>query len=91
MSPGVEDSSALSAGASIEFRPMPIHSVFVEAIVPISTPDQVAFSAGARIFTSGHVFSLYYSSTPSLAPWALAYPSAQEHSVGLALERALRL
>ena len=91
MSPGVEDSAALSAGASIEFRPMPIHSVFVEAILPLSAPEQVAYSAGARIFTSGHVFSLYYSSTPTLAPWALAAPAVQEHAVGLALERALRL
>lgn len=91
MSPGVQDSNKLSAGASLEFRPMPIHSVFAEAIVPISAPEQVAFSAGARIFTSGHVFSLYYSSTPNLAPWALAAPALQEHAVGLALERALRL
>ena len=32
LSPGVQDSGTASAGLALEFRPIPIHSVFVEAL-----------------------------------------------------------
>lgn len=91
LSPGVEDSGAASVGAAVEFRPIPIHSVFVEALAPLSAPDQLQWSAGARLFTRGHTFSLYVASTPAISAYELAGPTPDQLAIGASFERAFRL
>ena len=91
LSPGVADSARASAGVGLEFRPIPIHSVFAELLVPVSAPDQVSWSAGARLFTAGHAFSLYLTSTPAISAFELAGPTPHQLAIGGAFERAFRL
>ncbi len=91
ISPGVEESGAGSAGLGLEFRPIPIHSVFGELVLPVAAPDQLQWSAGARLFSAGHTFSLYVASTPAISAFELAGPVPDQLAIGLALERAFRL
>ena len=90
-SPGVEGSAAASAGVGVEFRPLPIHSVFVEVQTPFADPAALIWAAGARLHTRGHAFSLYVASTPALSPWELAGPAPAALAIGGAFERAFRL
>lgn len=91
LSPGVDNSGAASVGLGLEMRPIPIHSVFGELIVPVEAPDELRWSAGARLFTRGHAFSLYVASTPALSAFELAGVTPKQLAVGGAFERAFRL
>lgn len=91
LSPGEAESAQASAGVGLEFRPIPIHSLFGELVVPLGAPESLAWSAGARLFTRSHSFSIYVASTPALSPWELAGPTAETLSIGLSMERAFRL
>ncbi len=91
MAPGVEDSAALSAGLGLEFRPIPIHSVFAEVLAPVDDLSALQWAAGARLFTRGHAFSLYVSSTPAISALELAGSAADQIAIGGSFERAFRL
>jgi hypothetical protein len=79
-----------AAGGGVEFRPIPIHGLFVEVLVPVTTEAALAWSAGARIYTRGHHFSLYAASTPTTAIPLLTAP-VDAFSIGFGMERAFRL
>jgi hypothetical protein len=80
----------VAAGGGLELRPIPIHGLFVEVLAPLTAEAPLAWAAGARIYTRGHHFSLYASSTPTTAQPLLVAP-AQALSIGFGLERAIRL
>ncbi len=65
--------------------------MFGELVLPVSAPDQLQWSAGARLFTVGHTFSLHVASTPAISAFELAGPVPDQLAIGLALERAFRL
>lgn len=91
LSPGVDDSARASAGLGLEFRPLPIHGVFVDAQLPFADPSAVAWSAGARIYTRGHHFAVYAASTSAISAWELAGPTVRRLAVGASFERSFRL
>ncbi|MED5369995.1 MAG: cytochrome b5-like heme/steroid binding domain-containing protein [Myxococcota bacterium] len=91
-SPGSDQGVTKSSGAGLEFRPIPIHSVFTEVNFAYGVvTSNLQFSAGARIFTRNHAFSVFYANTPTQSPWALTVGGPSGHAVGLAMERALHL
>jgi len=87
---GGDDGLGTAAGAGVEFRPIPIHGVFAELNVPLAEPDGLAWSAGARLYTRRHAFSIYAASMVSASPWSLAGAS-DGFAVGAAMERAFQL
>lgn len=90
-SPGVDQSGRLGAGASVEFRPIPVHGLFAEVQVPMSDPAALAWAAGLSFYTRQHTFSLYAASTPLLHPVSLAAPTPAALAIGGSLERAFTL
>lgn len=90
-SPGVDESGRLGAGASVEFRPIPVHGVFAEVQVPMADPGALAWASGLSFYTRQHTFSLYAASTPLLHPASLAAPTPAALAVGGSLERAFQL
>ncbi len=91
LTPSSDEEATGAAGLGVEFRPIPIHGVFGEAQVPFSAPDQLTWAAGLRLYTDGHVFALFASSTPALSPWELGGPAESQIAVGGSFERAFWL
>ncbi|MCP4804915.1 MAG: hypothetical protein GY913_02340 [Proteobacteria bacterium] len=81
----------LSTGASVEFRPMPVHGLFGEVQVPLADPSAVAWTGGLSFYTQRHTFALFASSTPSLHPAVLAGPTTPQIAIGASMERAFQL
>lgn len=86
----MRDGLDVAAGGGLEFRPIPIHGLFAELLVPVTADAPLAWSAGARIYTRGHHISLYAASTPTTAVPLLTAP-VDAFSIGFGLERAFRL
>jgi hypothetical protein len=78
-----------AVGVGMEFRPIPIHGVFVNALVPFPS-SSIHWSTGLRFYTSGHHFGLYVASTPSYADLSLTSP-VDGLSIGLSIERTFGL
>ena len=91
IAPGTADSAALSVGGSFELRPIPIHGLFASIRMPTADPSNLDWTAGARIYTRLHAFSLYVANSPALSPWELAAPTDQAIAIGGSFERAFLL
>lgn len=91
MAMGVDDSGRISAGGSLEFRPIPVHGLFGEVQVPMADPSALAWTGGLSFYTHRHTFALFASSTPSLHPAALAAPTPARIAIGASMERAFQL
>lgn len=83
-----------TVGTGIEFRPIPVHGVFADVLVPVWPADAsavLAWDAGLRFHTRSHHISVYAASPAPLSTLMRAGPGPEGVSLGFVLERDFQL
>jgi hypothetical protein len=81
------DLPGVAVGGGIELRPIPVHGLFAELSQPLGVNGPLQWSAGARLYTRAHHFSLSASQPGVIAPALQPRPTEGGVQVGFVIER----
>jgi hypothetical protein len=81
------DQPGVAVGGGVELRPIPVHGIFAELSQPLGVDGPLQWSAGARLYTRAHHFSLSATQPGVIAPALQTRATEGGVQIGFVIER----